>query len=215
MHLKKRWIYIIFVLAFIPTPAYSQLMSLSKLRSGKHNFRLGYVRDFGSHGMWLGTDRGLGDSTKVSTSATLFFPPGGSIGIYESSQIMHITPLGSTGLDVFFFGDLSLFIERYDRYYDLRVGVKILRYSIKDVWLGGGGGLSKRLGRFTPFASLFYQRLLFTTKDEPVVHWYTLSTGVEIEITPHIDLTGRVEVWYEREFGVDLPPAVYIGLNLH
>ena len=109
-----------------PTPVYAQFMSLSKLESGKHNFRLGYVRNVGdpagykkrprrdTHGMWLGGARGLGDRTKVSTSASIFFDTTDKTvdDIYQSSQIVHIIPLGAIGLDCFFFGDFGVFIDR-------------------------------------------------------------------------------------------------------
>lgn len=220
MHLEKRWIYIVFVLVLFPAPAYSQLVSLAKLGNGGRNFRLGYARDFGTHGMWLGTDRGFGDRTKISTNATVFFRPTDPTvnGVYESSQIMHIVPLGSTGIDCFFFGDFAVFINRssYGRSAVRGLSDRILRYiSISDVWLGGGGGLSKTFGQFTPFLSLFYQRQVYS-KDAIIIPWYgALSVGVEIELTQHIDLTGRVEGWYEPEYGFLSPPAFYIGLSLH
>ena len=220
MHLEKRWIYIVFVLVLFPAPAYSQLVNLAKLGDGGRNFRLGYARDFGTHGMWVGTDRGFGDRTKISTSAIIFFRPTDPTvnGVYESSQLVHIAPLGSTGIDCFFFGDLGVFIERssYSRSAGSGVSNRILRYlSISDVWLGGGGGLSKTFGQFTPFLSLFYQRLVYS-KEEIIIPWYgALSVGAEIELTQHIDLTGRVDNWYESEFGFISPPSLYIGLSLH
>ena len=133
MKIKKRWIYIVFVLVFIPTPVYSQLVSSSKLGSGKRNFRFGYARygvvDFGSyHGIWLGGDLGLSDRTKVSTSTVAFFWDASITDIYESFQIVHITPLGSTGLDCFFFGDFTFLMDlNYsERYAHLDINVSLI-----------------------------------------------------------------------------------------
>lgn len=224
MHLDKRWIYIVFVLVFLPTPADAQFMSPSKLGSGKYNFRLGYVRDFGLHGMALGGERGFGDRTKVSTSASIFFNATHTTidSIYESSQIVHTIPLGSTGLDCFFFGDFGISInyrvyvtEAYINGYESGDGGISRDISIRDVWLGGGGGLSKTLGRVTPFVGLFYQHNVYAHFYESAPPWYVLSMGAEVGITQHIGLTGRVEVWYEQAFGVYLPPAFYIGVSLH
>ena len=50
VNLGKRWIYIVLIWVFLPTPVYSQFVSLSKLERGKHNFRLGYVRNMGDPG---------------------------------------------------------------------------------------------------------------------------------------------------------------------
>ncbi len=217
--IKKRWIYIVFVLVFLPTPVYAQPISPFKSVSGKHSLNLGYVRDFGTHGLWLGGDRGLSDRTKISTNATVFFVPSDqTIGVYESSQIVHIAPLGSTGLDCFFFADVAFFIDpkRYDRYADLGLSERVLQYlSITNLWLGGGGGLSKTLGQFTAFAGLFYLRNVYT-REEHVDPWYgAVSIGAEIEVTPYMNLTGAVDVWYVPEFGFYSPPAFYIGLNLN
>ena len=239
-----RWIYIVFVLAFIPTPVYSQLVSLSKLESGKHNFRLGYVGNFVQHGMWLGGDRGFGDRTQVSTSASIFFDATDKTidDIYQSSQIVHIIPLGSTGLDCFFFGDFGVFIDR-DAVYYLFIDREEEKRRFISMLLGGGGGLSKTLGRFTPFVSLFYRHNVYTKKYELPYgrfqwHGYgnfpwhsrrdtpggflwsmALSIGAEIEITQHIDLTGRVELEYREPapFGLDnfYFSGFSIGLSLH
>ena len=109
------------------------------------------------------------------------------------------------------------------------------------MWLGGGLGLSKTLGRFTPFVGLFYRHTVYTKKYE-LEHevdnkdrwlWYTfrgeekllrsmgLSMGAEIEITQHINLAGSFELRLEnREEGFlfnNNPhiSAFYIGLSLH
>ena len=272
MKIKKRWMYIVFVLVFLPIPAYSQLVSPSKLESGKYNFRLGYVRNLGnpgyveqlrdsrrdsrrdSHGMWLGGARGLGDRTKVSTSASIFFDATDKTvdDIYQSSQIVHITPLGSIGLDCFFFGDFGVFIDRdtifiqhgpkwpFEDFDFEREGGR----RFMSMWLGGGLGLSKTLGRFTPFVGLFYRHTVYTytrkyeleyeyeTDNKGLLLWYTfrgerellrsvgLSMGAEIEITQHIDLAGSFELRLEnREVGFSSNSphvsAFYIGLSLH
>ena len=241
MQLKKRWMYIAFVWVFLPTPVYSQFMSLAKLERGKHNFRLGYVRDLRHHGMWLGGDRGFGDRTKVSIGASIFFDATDKTidDIYQSSQIAHITPLGSTGLDCFFFGDFGVFIDR-DTVYYLFIDREYEKRRFVSMWLGGGGGLSKTLGRFTPFVGLSYRRNGYTKKyelpfslgNDGRYQWWsrrdtsggflwsmTLSIGTEIEITQHIDLTGRVELGYSEPppFGLDnfYSSGFSIGFSLH
>ena len=221
MHLEKRWIYIVFVLALFPTPAYAQLVSLSKPASGKYNFRLGYAREFGGHGMWLGMGRGFSDRTEISTNILVFFNQTNQTleGLYESSQFVHSTPLGSTGIDCFFFGDYAVWLDRgtFIRSYARGFTGRTLRsISITRMWLGGGGGLSKTLGQFTAFASLFYQRNVYARNNEFVETWLSaLSIGAEIEITQYMDLTGKVDGWYAPEVGFLSPPAFYIGLSLH
>ena len=228
MKIKNRWIYIVFVLVFLPIPVDSQLVSLSKLESGKYNFRFGYagyrsVGDGSSHGIWLGSDLGFGDRTKVSANTIAFFSDTSISYIYESFQIVHITPLGSTGLDCFFFGDFTFVMDMSysERYAHLDISDSALQaISITQMLLGGGGGLSKTFGQFTAFASLFYHRTL-ATRYEDSIPWYgLLSTGAEIEITQHIDLTGRIEGFYNPESVYEQESGftaydIYIGLNLH
>ena len=213
MNLKMRWVYVVFILALFPvTTAHSQLASLSKVASNKRNVGLGYLASqYGTQGMSVLAEHQLGDTIKISSPAEIWFDDY-DLYIYESLQIVHVSPLGSTGLDFFLIGGLSVnytynynttTVSRYSEYRSTRYDY--LSGGLNAIGIIGGGGLSKTLGRLKPFVGVFYNRSLWTTQDSYAYSAYQPIVGCEFRIIQRLSIRGKADWWYQAEFGLSDP----------
>ena len=227
MHLKKRWIYIIFLFVLFPVTAYSRT-GLYELPAGEMAVGLSLGR--GQHSRSIGGNLGYGISnrTKVAlTSGVSFIDE----DLYDSSithippsfgggvVLVHIRPLGRTGLDYFFSGGIHTTFSR-----TLDASTNETLASARSVGLSGGGGLIKRFETdfgwaLKPFCSIFCSGAwasldakdgIVEVRENPIFFGFAGSVGLEIEISSMISVVGV--------FGVDLEDfdrGFSIGLNFH
>ena len=226
MHLKKRWIYIVFLFVLFPVTAYSQT-GLYGLPAGEMAVGLSLGR--GQHSSAIGGNFGYGISnrTKVAFTGGVSFI---DKNVYDGSvhqplnfrggvSLIHIRPLGQTGLDYFLSG------HTYTGFYRLLdASTNETITSAHSVGLSGGGGLIKRFETdfgwaLKPFCSIFssgaWARLdakdgSVEVRESPTFLGFAGNVGLEIEISPMISVVGV--------FGVDLEDfdrGFSIGLNFH
>ena len=147
MRLKERWTRIVFLFVLYPVTAYSQT-DLYGLSGGEVAVRLSFGRSQNSSGMGGSVGYGISDRTKVALTGRVSFA---NEDLYDSSSVhlppalgsgvtlIHIMPLGRTGLDYFFSGGIHTTFSRL-----LDASTNKLLASARSVGLSGGGGLIKR-----------------------------------------------------------------------
>ena len=227
MHLKKRWVYIIFLFVLFPVTAYSQT-GLYELPTGEMAVGLSLGR--GQHSSAIGGNFGYGISnrTKVALTGGVSFidkdlydgssthiPPSFGGGVV----LAHIRPLGQTSLDYFFSGGIHTTFSR-----TLDASTNETLANALSVGLSGGGGLIKRFETdfgwtLKPFCGIFCSGAWASldakdgsveVRENPTFLGFSGNVGLEIEISPMISVVGV--------FGVDLEDfdrGFSIGLNFH
>ena len=171
---------------------------------------------------------GISDRTKVALtggvgfadedlydSSSVHLPPALGSGV----EVIHIRPLGQTGLDYFFSGGVHTTFSR-----TLDASTNKILASARSVGFSGGGGLLKRLEsdfgwNLNAFCSIGFSEAgtNLDTKDgsvevrgEPTFFSFAGGVGLEIEISPMISIIGGFQISLK-----DFYRGFSIGLNFH
>ena len=227
MRIKERWICIVFLFVLCPVTAYSQT-GLYGLSGGEVAIAVSFGRSQNSSGMGGSVSYGISDRTKVALTGGISFI---DEDLYDSSSVhlppafgsgvalIHIRPLGQTGLDYFFSGGVHTTFSR-----TLDASTNKLLASARSVGLSGGGGLLKRLETdfgwsLNPFCSIVFSEAgaNLDTKDgsvevrgDPTFFNFAGGVGLEIEISPMISIVGGFQISLK-----DFYRGFSIGLNFH
>lgn len=227
MRRKERWTCIVFLFVLCPVMAYSQT-DLYGLSGGEMAVGLSFGRSQNSSGMGGSVGYGISDRTKVALTAGVSFA---NEDLYDSSSVhlppalgsgvmlIHIMPLGRTGLDYFLSGGVHTTFSR-----TLDASTDKLLASARSVGLSGGGGLLKRLEMdfgltLNPFCSIVFSEAgaNLDTKDgrvevrgNPTFFTFAGGVGLEIELSPMISIVGGFQISLK-----DFYRGFSIGLNFH
>ncbi len=172
MSFKHKWVYIAFILVLLPVTAYSQA-SLYRLSTAETSFGIGIIRQ----GMGIITSR---DTTiiggnldyRIENNLKLSFQAG--VGLTDAVDvppspiggigIVHIEPLGETGLEYFGGGDFGAAFFRA-----VRESTNQVLERSRLLRLSGTIGILKRLEtenelEINPFFALSYSRFWETSE---------------------------------------------------
>ena len=227
MRIKERWTCIVFLFVLCPVTAYSQT-DLYGLSRGEMAIAVGFGRSQNSSGMGGSVGYGISDRTKVALtgdvsfidedlydSSSVHLPPALGSGV----MVIHIMPLGQTGLDYFLSGGVHTTFSRM-----LDASTNKLLASARSVGFSGGGGLLKRLETdfgwsLNPFCGIVFSEAgaNLDTKDgnkevrgDPTFFSFVGGVGLEIEISPMISIVGGFHISLR-----DFYRGFNIGLNFH
>ena len=224
MQVNKRWVCIVFLFVLCPVTAYSQT-DLYGLSRGEMAVGLSFGRSQNSSGMGGSVGYAISDRTKVTLTAGVSFA---NEELYDSSSVhlppalgsgvalIHIRPLGQTGLDYFLSGGVHTTFSR-----TLDASTNKLLASARSVGLSGGGGLLKRLETnfgwsLNPFCGIVFSEAgaNLDTKDgsvevrgDPTFFTFAGGVGLEIEIAPMISIVGGFHISlkdFHRDFSIGL-----------
>ena len=227
MRIKERWTCIVFLFVLCPVMAYSQT-DLYGLSGGEMAVGLSFGRSQNSSGMGGSVGYGISDRTKVALtgdvsfidedlydSSSVHLPPALGSGV----MVIHIMPLGQTGLDYFLSGGVHTTFSRM-----LDASTNKLLASARSVGFSGGGGLLKRLETdfgwsLNPFCGIVFSEAgtNLDTKDggvevrgNPTFFNFVGGVGLEIELSPMISIVGGLQISLK-----DFYRGFSIGLNFH
>ena len=147
--------------------------------------------------------------------SVLLIPPALGSGV----MVIHIMPLGQTGLDYFLSGGVHTTFSRM-----LDASTNKLLASARSVGFSGGGGLLKRLETdfgwsLNPFCGTVFSEAgtNLDTKDgsvevrgNPTFFNFVGGVGLEIELSPMISIVGGFQISLK-----DFYRGFSIGLNFH
>ena len=225
MQLNKRWVYVVFLFVLFPVTAYSRT-GLYELPAGETDVGLSLGRGQNSSAIGGNLGYGISNRTRIAFTGGVSFidkdlydgsvhqPQNFSGGIV----LIHIRPLGQTGLDYFFSGNTY---TGFSRLLDASTNETIA--SAHSVGLTGGGGLIKRLETnfgwaLKPFCGIFCSgswasvsnQAREKTKRDFTFFGFTGNVGLEIEISSMISVVGVLGISLE-----DFNRGFRIGLNFH
>lgn len=218
-------VYIAFMFVLLPVPAYSQV-ALYELHTGETGFGFGLSTQ--EEGTTLGArvDYGIDERSKISFHGGIGFidddelnsfggdippSPAGSIGI------VHVKPLGQSGLEYFFQGGFGAGFASV-----VEDGTNDRLVSSRAFSLAGGGGILKRLETeservIIPFFAVTYTNVWTTLESKRLAFEEIESegsfggtAGLEIEISPTVSLLGTFAFSFESS-----DTAFSIGLTFH
>ena len=225
MQLNKRWVYVVFLFVLFPVTAYSRT-GLYELPAGETAVGLSLGRGQNSSAIGGNLGYGISNRTRIAFTGGVSFI---DKDLYDGSihqprnfsggiVLIHIRPLGQTGLDYFFSGNTY---TGFSRLLDASTNETIA--SAHSVGLTGGGGLIKRLETnfgwaLKPFCGIFCSgswasvsnQAREKTKRDFTFFGFTGNVGLEIEISSMISVVGVLGISLE-----DFNRGFSIGLNLH
>ena len=225
MLLIQKRVYIAFMFVFLPVTAYSQV-ALYELDPGKTGFGFGLTTQEEGTTLGASIDYGIDERSKISFHGGIGFIDddelkafGGDIppSPWGGISIVHVKPLGQSGLEYFFQGGFG---AGYASVVEDSTNDRLA--SSQAFSLSGSGGLLKRLETesdwvIIPFFALSYANVWTTLESKRLAIEKTESdgslggtAGLEIEMSPTVSLRGTFEFSFESS-----DTAFSIGLNFH
>jgi len=225
MLLKQKWACIVFILALCPVTAYSQ-GGFYELPTGETGFGLGFSTQEEGRTIEASLDYAIDKHSKFSFYAGIGFIDNGELTAFGGDippspgggiNLLHVKPLGDTGIEYFFRGDFGAAFA-----WVVEEATNETLARSRALGLSGSTGILKRLGTesewvINPFFAVSYTNFWTTIETPPWDFEETESAsnfsgevGVEIEMSPTVSAIGVFAFSFESS-----DTAFRIGLNFH